>query len=174
MKSHRSAISSIALLLLLFAGIGCDRNSKSFNSGYDKDALMDGNKRRMAFESKMIDRYLEERDLEMFKTETGIRYAIYHGGGSDSARHGAMVGISYRIYLLDSTLVEDRYAKTERFRVGYDDVTSGLHEAVGLLARGDSARIIIPSYMAYGLTGKAPLIPSNAPLLYDLCLVEVE
>jgi FKBP-type peptidyl-prolyl cis-trans isomerase len=82
--------------------------------------------------------------------------------------------VDYQVFLLDSTMVETATGETrKKFRVGHDDVISGLHEAITLLHVGDSARIIIPSYLAYGLTGNQKNIPPNAALYYNITLVDL-
>lgn len=167
-------IATAALLTVTIAGAtGCERNSKKSVRQMTDEDLIDLNRNRANRESELIDEYIAESSMEVSKTKTGIRREIYHGGGVDTAVTGRSVGVTYTAYLLDSTKVESTGDKPRYFRVGQDNVISGLHEAVTLLAKGDSARIIIPSYLAYGLTGNAPTVPPNAPILYDICLVEI-
>lgn len=159
---------------LLAAASGCDRDQRPRSKPMTEDELIEFNKKRAGRESEVLDAFAEKQGMDALKTKTGIRYEIYaRSGKPDSARTGNAVGVTYTAYLLDSTLVESTGAKPRFFRVGHDDVISGLHEAVTLTALGDSVRMIIPSHLAYGLTGKSPQVPPNAPLLYDLCLVDI-
>lgn len=167
------------LFLLLLSASGCDRNSRPRSTPMSKEELIDANKKRANLESSLIDDYVEGMGWDMQSSRTGIRYEVYGSASAaaksaaDSARAGQAVGITYTAFLLDSTQVATTGGEVQYFRVGHDDVISGLHEAVTLLARGDSVRLIIPSFLAYGLTGKSPTIPPNAPLYYDLCLVDI-
>jgi FKBP-type peptidyl-prolyl cis-trans isomerase len=54
-----------------------------------------------------------------------------------------------------------------------DNVENGLHEAIQYLRVGDKAKIILPSYLAHGLTGDSDKIPPMASVLYDIELVEI-
>jgi len=172
--------SGSLLAMVLLANTSCERNEKRPPMP-NKEELMERNKARVGRESAMLNQWIERSGWNMQQTNTGLRYEIYaSAGASQEGAHGVRpvqgqgVGVSYKAYLLDSTEVASTAGKVFYFRVGYDDVVSGLHEAVTLLSPGDSARIILPSYLAYGLTGQSPNVPPNAPLLYDLCLVEMQ
>lgn len=125
-------------------------------------------------ESEYIDEYIASNGWEMQKTATGLRYEIYHDSAGLSPTEEMIATITYRAYLLDSTEVGNtNISGPQQFRIGRDAVISGLHEAVTLLSPGDSARFIMPAYLAYGLTGDNN-IPSNAAILYDLSLVSIQ
>lgn len=164
----------ISVAVFSAAASGCDRDQRPRSKPMTEEDLIEFNKKRAGRESEVLDAFAERHGMDALTTKTGIRYEIYaRSGKPDSARTGNAVGVTYKAYLLDSTLVESTGAEPRFFRVGHDDVISGLHEAVTLPALGDSLRMIIPSHLAYGLTGKSPEVPPNAPLLYDLCLVAI-
>ena len=54
------------------------------------------------------------------------------------------------------------------FTVGQDNVVSGIHEAAQLMNIGDEAELVLPSRLAYGLTGDQIKVPGNAPLWINL------
>ncbi|CEN46513.1 putative Peptidylprolyl isomerase [Capnocytophaga canimorsus] len=43
-----------------------------------------------------------------------------------------------------------------------------------MLQEGDKARFVIPSELAYGSRGAGGVIPPNAPLIFDVELVQVK
>jgi FKBP-type peptidyl-prolyl cis-trans isomerase len=49
----------------------------------------------------------------------------------------------------------------------------GLHELVKLMHEGEKARAIIPSYLAYGITGDGEMVPFAAFLLCEIELVKI-
>jgi FKBP-type peptidyl-prolyl cis-trans isomerase len=53
-------------------------------------------------------------------------------------------------------------------------VESGLEEVILFLKKGDRAKIIIPSHLAFGLVGDGNKIPAMATLVYDLELIELK
>jgi FKBP-type peptidyl-prolyl cis-trans isomerase len=58
--------------------------------------------------------------------------------------------------------------------IGYDEVESGIHEALQYFTKGDSALVIIPSYLAHGLTGDFHKIPPNSTLLIWMKIAEID
>jgi FKBP-type peptidyl-prolyl cis-trans isomerase len=171
MKVFKALLGCIITLGLLSSS--CDRNTqKQLPKSYTEDELMDAHKRKVGRETELIEAFIDHNGWEMAKTKTGIRYDIYAKGTGDSARTDMVAEVDYSVYMLDSMLVETARGETRKlFRIGHDDVVSGLHEAITLMHVGDSARLIIPSYLAYGLSGNQKNIPPNAALLYDITLV---
>ena len=60
------------------------------------------------------------------------------------------------------------------FRIEHADVESGLHEGVQHLSPGDSAVLVIPSALAFGLLGDRGKIPMRSTVVYHIGLVAVE
>lgn len=170
-------VTYMALLLplsvLLLGASGCEDAPQKRSGQLDKEALIELNRKRASNEQDLLEAWVDKQGWDMRKTKTGLRYQVYASAAGDSAVVGNSVGVTYSAYLLDQSPVARTGADVHYFRVGHDDVISGLHEVVTLISRGDSVRVLIPSYLAYGLTGNAPSVPSNAPLFYDLCLVDI-
>jgi FKBP-type peptidyl-prolyl cis-trans isomerase len=71
--------------------------------------------------------------------------------------------------MLDGELYFDsRVDGPKQFIVEESPAERGLHEAVQLLAKGDSARIILPPHLAYGLAGDGEKIPGRAILWCEI------
>ncbi|MGB6036783.1 MAG: FKBP-type peptidyl-prolyl cis-trans isomerase [Cryomorphaceae bacterium] len=165
----------LVLWALLFAASCSDSNQASQKRMPTQDELIEANKRKVNKEADLINQFIAQSGWEMKETETGIRYEIYHEEQGDNAVSGDVVSVEYSLHMLDGKRVTDTDVSGPiTFKVGQGDVVSGLHEAVTLLSVGDSARIILPSYLAYGLTGDQNNIPSNAALFYDLSLVSLD
>ncbi|MCZ4410502.1 FKBP-type peptidyl-prolyl cis-trans isomerase [Cryomorphaceae bacterium 1068] len=166
----------LILWTLLFAASCSDSKQGSQQRMPTQDELIEANKRKVGKEADLINQFIAQSGWEMKETKTGIRYDIYHlEDDTVNAKSGDVVSISYSLHLLDGTRVSDtNLSGPVIFKVGEGNVVSGLHEAVTLLSVGDSARLILPSYLGYGLTGDQNKIPSNAALFYDLSLVSLD
>jgi FKBP-type peptidyl-prolyl cis-trans isomerase FkpA len=81
--------------------------------------------------------------------------------------------LTYTISLPDGTECYRNTDKPGSFVIGRDQVESGLHEVLLLMHLGDRAKVILPSHLAFGLTGDSGKIPSHATLIYDLHLVGI-
>lgn len=141
---------------------------------FSREELLQINRESLSRETALIHAFITRNNLTMNESPTGLRYFIYHDDSGATALKDQLVTIRYQAYLLDSTHVSGTPANiSETFRVGHDNVVSGLHEAVKLLSVGDSATLILPSHLAYGLTGSVN-IPRNSPIVYDIEVLDIK
>jgi FKBP-type peptidyl-prolyl cis-trans isomerase len=169
------ALNRIFLLSLgVFLMASSCKDETTSHRQYTQEELLELNRKKVSNQSEYIDRFIESAGWEMKSSGSGLRYDIYYkSGDTTSARKNMWAQLSYDLMLLDSTkIANSEITGLKRFRIDEGNVETGLHEAVKLLSPGDSARFILPSHIAYGLTGTEN-IPSNAPLLYDVCLVSL-
>lgn len=126
-------------------------------------------------ETDEINQYIKLHNYAMQATPTGIRYMIYKHGKGETAKVGDYVQIAYTIRLLDDSLCYDSKKDGPReFRVGKDDVESGIHEAIQLMRKDDQALFIVPSYLAQGIAGDRDKIPPSAVVIYDITLLKIQ
>ncbi len=161
----------------MLSSAGCKNKTQQDGQtrSYTKEELMDMNRNRVGVEMDLIDDFVGKTGWKMKKTETGLLYDVYHSTGGDLAIPGQYAEISFNCYLLDGTVIESTAVNGNRkFLIGEDQMVNGIHEGVTLMAVGDSARFIVPSFLAYGLTGDQNKIPSNAALVFDLSLESLD
>ena len=135
-------------------------NFNEFKSKKDKDLS------ELIQKNKQITKgYLE--------TDSGLRYTILSKGDGESPNKGDMVKVHYKGQLLDKTVFDSSYKRNEpiEFKVGIGQVISGWDEGIMLLNKGDKARFVIPSDLAYGESGAGGVIPPNATLIFELELL---
>ncbi|XP_053282220.1 FKBP prolyl isomerase 16 [Pleuronectes platessa] len=84
---------------------------------------------------------------------------------------GQEVAVKMQCVVEDRTVVEkDRNLV---FVIGEGDVNQALEECVMSMQRGEITLLLADSLYAYGLLGREPDIPSWAPLLYQLQLLDI-
>lgn len=108
-------------------------------------------------------------------TDSGLRYAILEeGNGDERPVDGQVVSVHYTGWLEDGTRFDSSVERGQPFSfpLGQQMVIPGWDEGIALLKVGDSARLIIPSELAYGEAGRSG-IPPNATLIFDVELVEI-
>jgi FKBP-type peptidyl-prolyl cis-trans isomerase len=110
------------------------------------------------------------------KTDSGLRYKIIQEGSGKKASKGATVSVHYKGQLLDGTEFDSSYKRKQPidFPIGVGQVIAGWDEGIQLLKVGDKARMVIPSNLAYGSKGAGGVIPPNAPLIFDVELMDVK
>ena len=114
------------------------------------------------------------RGWNLKETATGLFYEILPDNQAKSEKNsditsGDEVTLDYTISLLDGTPCYSSVKLGPKvFRVENSEAESGLHEAVQLLHQGDSARLILPPHLGFGMVGDGNKIPPRAILLYRI------
>lgn len=173
---NRALILLFPSFLLLFA---CSNNAHINQTvepekDYITEPAMEANVLISQHEKTLIDEYVQRKQWSMKETGTGVRYGIYYSENGVEIESGDIVELEYTLELLDGTLIsKTENGETETVLVDKDIVESGLHEALKYLHQGDKAKLIIPSHMAYGLTGDLDKIPGFSTLVYDIKIIDV-
>lgn len=138
------------------------------------DTLVNINKKVVKTESQEIDDFLERYRWKVQTTSTGLRYMVYHSLNGQKAKRGDKVVLRYKLQLLNGDLLYNSAMEgPKEFIIGTGGVENGLEEGVLLMGKGDKAKLVVPSHLAYGLLGDLKKIPERAVLVYDVELVSV-
>lgn len=135
----------------------------------DKEALIGVNRDIVRNEGTDIRLLIRRYGWNMQVSESGVYCEIVRKGNGPLLKKGDAVQLKYTLTLLDGTMIgssEKDGLKT--VVIERSDETVGLQEALKLMHRGDKARLIIPSHLAYGSLGDGDRIPGFAPLVYVL------
>jgi len=164
-------------LVLLEPVVSCQNPQpagKDVGPGSVKEPLIEANKMAVQTETEQINDFLRRYKWKMEQTGSGLHYLVYQNGEGPLAKAGDVVEISYSISLLNGDTV---YTSKEKgnlaFIPGRAQVISGLEEGILLLKKGDRAKFIIPSHLAFGLIGDQDKIGQKATLVYDVEVVNV-
>lgn len=116
---------------------------------------------------------IEEVSKGYLETDSGLRYTVLSKGNGDSPNKGDLVKVHYKGQLLDETVFDSSYKRNEpiEFKVGIGQVIPGWDEGIMLLRKGDKARFVIPSNLAYGESGAGGVIPPNSTLIFEVELL---
>lgn len=134
-----------------------------------------GREKRIAEEKEKNAKLLASVSKGFKETESGLRYNIQKEGNGKKAEKGNKVAVHYKGQLLDGTVFDSSFQRNEpiAFNLGVGQVIPGWDEGIQLLKEGDKARFVIPSELAYGSRGAGGVIPPDAPLIFDVELVNV-
>jgi peptidylprolyl isomerase len=178
MISKKLFLYSASLFFLALVGCnGCVKKKEAAQFADEaalRKELIEMNRRDLQDEKQRIDHYTDSLNWPVKETGTGLRYWIYQSGQGRSAKTGDVASI----YFLASLLNGKECYRTDagspaNFRIGQDNVESGLHEALLLMHVGDKAKVILPSHRAFGITGDSDRIPNNASVVYDIQLLDL-
>jgi FKBP-type peptidyl-prolyl cis-trans isomerase FkpA len=126
-----------------------------------KEPLLKANKYLLRQEEEDINDFVRRYQWNMEISGTGLRYMI------DSIRfrckgsiRSSLVSLSYKVKLLTGEIIYDsEISGLKEFVAGRGGVESGLEEGIKLLRKGDRAKFVLPSHLAFGLLGDSERIP---------------
>ncbi|MBN3034023.1 MAG: FKBP-type peptidyl-prolyl cis-trans isomerase [Bacteroidales bacterium] len=163
-------------LLLMACPVMQEEVPSSEDSGADwEEHRLDANRELVKIEKEHIESYISRYGWEMFQTGSGLRYMVYRDIDGQRIIPGSTVHISFTMELLTGEQVgASNIRKHDTLRIGHSMLPVGLEEALMLLNTGDKARVILPSHLAYGMTGDPDKgIPSMASLVCDVEVIEL-
>jgi len=133
------------------------------------------NKKGIALENENIILFLKRYGWQPMTTPTGLRIEILQNGRGDLIKTGNTVKLKYETKLLSGELVYSSQTDgMKSFVVDKSEEISGLHEAAKMLKKESKARLIIPSYLAYGLVGDGNYIIGRQPLVMIVEVIDVQ
>jgi len=147
---------------------------KQFNHAISGDSLINANKQAIAYEDQQIRQYVARMGWQMQETGTGLRYMITEHGSGSKAKTGKLARIDFELRLISGELCySSQKTGPKEFRIGSGGVESGLEEGILLLHKGDRAKFILPSHLAFGLVGDQDKIPGRCSIIYDVHLLDL-
>jgi FKBP-type peptidyl-prolyl cis-trans isomerase len=107
-------------------------------------------------------------------TESGLQYQVIQKGEGENAKASDTVKVEYTGSLINGTEFDStaKHGEPALFQVG--QVIKGWSEALQLMNVGSKLHLVIPSELAYGETGAAPMIEPNSVLVFDVELLSIE
>lgn len=150
----------------------------------DKDGM-----KQLAKDIELIESYLQERNSEANRTESGLFYSILPDGEGERVKAGDTIRAHYTGYLLSTGFHFDTsreevarkhglYSPKRTYEplksvIGKGMLISGWDEGFQLLRQGDKATFYIPSMLAYGPRKLSEDIPENSIMIFEVELVEI-
>ncbi len=175
-----NSLKLISLFFLLFSIItSCNQKTEpkkhTLNPSDVEESLLILNKKLVKSEDEQIEDFLNRYGWKMKETGTGLKYMVYEQGSGEKAEKGKIAKIYFTVSLLTGEVCYTSETDgTKEFLIGQGGVESGLEEGILLLKKGDRAKFIIPSHLAFGLVGDLDKIPAKATLVYDLKLLNLK
>ncbi len=174
------AARNVFRMLVVFFAVSCSsgthREHKALSPAETKERLIRANRQFVKNQLDDIQDYIARHGYKMDSTQTGLQYQIKKSNDiyGVAASANEIAGIRYKITLLDGRECYTADSALYReYHLTNDDMPAGLREGVLMMHEGDKALFIIPSYLAFGLTGDGDCIPPNAALVMTVSLERV-
>ncbi len=126
-------------------------------------------------EIELLTQYLEENNISVPPTKTGLYYIEKKHGYGKKPHKGDSVFFSYTAKLINGEIV-DKTPENKLFgaKIGDSTLYKGVEEGLQLMREGTEATLIIPSKLALGEKGIPNLIPPYSTLIFDIKLKKVK
>lgn len=106
-------------------------------------------------------------------TESGLQYKVITEGAGKSPAATDTVLVHYEGTLIDGRVFDSSYKRGQPIEFPLNRVIAGWTEGVQLMKEGAKYRLYLPSRLAYGRSGAAPVIGPNEALIFDVELIKV-
>jgi len=168
----------ITYIFPLFFAVACQNAAPSKQEQKPvfatKEQFMEFNKAMIAEENDQINALLLRYKWNTVTTETGVHYWLYEKGRGVKIETGNVLQCEYTLKLINGDEISNSSSDGKLiFKIGKSNQPSGLEEVLLLLHQGDKAKIVVPSYLAYGIAGDSDKIPSSSTLIYDIYIEKV-
>ena len=128
-----------------------------------------------AEEAATMKQYIADNKMNAKKTASGIFYTMEKEGSGANPTVSSTVTVHYRGYLLDGTEFDSSYKRNKPATFPLGRVVKGWQEGIPLFKKGGKGTLVIPSALGYGANPRpGGKIPPNAPLVFDIELVDIE
>lgn len=134
-----------------------------------------------AAEVASIQKYLNDKKITTQRTKSGAFVEIINPGNGNLADSGKYVSVNYTGTTFDGKKFDSNtdsafnHVQPYSFTVGIGEMIKGFDEAVSLLRPGGSAKVYIPSMLAYGERPPqgSPIRPYEK-LIFEIAIVDLK
>jgi peptidylprolyl isomerase len=122
----------------------------------------------------------EKSETKMHTNPSGLQWTDIKEGTGETPKTGQIVVVDYTGWLFENGQKGKKFdSSVDRgqpieFPIGQGRVIKGWDEGVGSMKVGGKRTLIIPPDIAYGARGRAPVIPPNATLIFDVELIAIK
>ena len=125
-----------------------------------------------AAESASMAAFCSANGINYTTDSNGIFYQVIDPGSGSRATMDSVITVTYSTSLLNGQLIDTSHFNTP-ITLPLNQFVEGWRIAIPYIQEGGHIKMVTPSSLAYGCTGIQNLVPPNAPLYYDVLLLNV-
>lgn len=144
----------------------------------------------LIFEVEVLDiiapptQWVVTKKMDTITTASGLKIVMFKSATKKEIKKnlapkpavGETVTVHYSGFNLDGTMFDSSVERNQpfSFMLGKGQVIKGWDEGIGMLRKGEKAKLIIPYNLAYGESGRPPVIQPKATLIFDVELIDIK
>jgi FKBP-type peptidyl-prolyl cis-trans isomerase len=126
-------------------------------------------------EMELLENYLKLTNVTVEPTESGLYYIPKQAGSGEKAKPGDKVSVHYTGSLISGKVFDSSIGKSPiQFTLGAGQVIPGWEEGIAMMKKGEKAKLIIPSKLAYGKQGTGQDILPYSTLVFEVELINIQ
>ncbi|WP_313384267.1 FKBP-type peptidyl-prolyl cis-trans isomerase [Chishuiella sp.] len=166
-------------LLVLITIFSCDQKVIQYPVSYSNDDFMQRSQERAKKihqeELQWFDDYIKKNNQKFVKTSSGFWISNDGKRTESTANTGDYIEFEYQVSdLKDNIIYSFEDNKTQKVVIGKSDLTRGVNSALQLIPEGESAKLLLPSFLAYGGYGDQSKIAPDEPIIVDLKIKKIK
>jgi FKBP-type peptidyl-prolyl cis-trans isomerase FkpA len=172
----KTSFKNLATALILIS-FSCDGPTSlpPLSEAEIQQKLVAANKIMVAHESAAIDSFIAKHRYNMMRKGSGLRIEKVMNGTGRKVTLEDTLNLEHKIFLLSGSLCYQSNADSLLTMVMHPgSQIKGIEEALMDMSEGDKVRLVIPSYLAFGMLGDQNKIPPASPLFVELNLIEIK
>lgn len=161
--------------------VACKNKVVQYPVTYDDDRekfmqfSQDRNKQILNEDNELIQNYIDSLDLDYKKTSYGFWISNSGETTESMAKSGDVVKYDYSVSNFENKVVYTEAENgTQTILMGRTDIPRGMQIALQMIEKGDSATVLLPSFLAYGGYGDRNKIMGNEPLIFKIKMHEIQ
>lgn len=135
----------------------------------------DRNKQILAEDNELIAAYIDSIGTEFKRTDYGFWISNKGIPTPSMAKTGDVVKYDYEVHNFSNDVIYSaEELGTQTIMMGRTDLPRGIQVALQMIEKGESATVLLPSFLAYGGYGDRNKIKGNEPLIFKIHIHEIE
>ncbi|MBF0596084.1 FKBP-type peptidyl-prolyl cis-trans isomerase [Faecalibacter rhinopitheci] len=173
-------MKKLLLINFIFLSLwSCENKVIQYPVSYNNDDFMKRSQERgkllLEEEISWFDKYMKDSELKFNKTESGFWISNSGIKSPNMANIGDYVHFTYQVYDIDNKLIYSSDEVGEHKAIlGKANYTRGINAALQLIEPGKEAKLLLPSFLAYGGFGDQDKIGANQPIIVDLKIIDIK
>ncbi len=123
-------------------------------------------------EKQVLYAYLKKNRITSVPTASGLYYIPLKKGKGRKPVKGDICGVYLKVQTIDGTVLWDKSDEMIDIEFGKPFDTKGLMEGLSMMHEGGKARLIVPSKIGVGSSGRPPAVQPYTTVIYDVTLAK--